>query len=75
MGVLIVADSGNHRMRAVDPRSGAAVTLAGCGAEGAANGDAAAASFSRPFGVAIDAQGGVLVAEYGNSCVRRVVRG
>ena len=73
-GHLLVADKYNHRIRAVDPRSGAVSTLAGSGAEGAANGDAAAASFNMPDGVAVDAQGGILVADTSNNRVRRIVR-
>ena len=73
-GHLLVTDSGNHRIRAVDPRSGAVSTLAGSGAEGAADGDAAAASFIWPSGVAVDAQGGVLVADTWNQRVRRIAR-
>ena len=74
-GHLLVADEGNHRIRAVDPRSGAVSTLTGSGADGGANdGDAAAASFNRPFGVAVDAQGGILVADTYNHRVRRIAR-
>ena len=73
-GHLLVADWGNNRIRAVDPCSGAVSTLAGSGAEGAADGDAAAASFHRPFGVAVDAQGGILVADAHNHRVRRIAR-
>ena len=73
-GHLLVADSGNHRIRAVDPRSGSVSTLAGSGAQGAADGDAAAASFYRPRGVAVDAQGGILVADSCNHRVRRIAR-
>ena len=71
-GHLLVADSFNHRIRAVDPRSGAVSMLAGSGAEGAAEGDAAAASFNLPCGVAMDAQGGILVADTRNNRVRLV---
>ena len=73
-GNLLVADSWNHRIRAVDPRSGAVSTLAGSGAWGADDGDAAAASFYRPRGIAVDAQGGFLVADTDNHRVRRIAR-
>ena len=73
-GHLLVADHYNNRIRAVDPRSGAVSTLAGSGAKGDDDGDAAAASFNWPSGVAVDAQGGVLVADYGNHRVRRIAR-
>ena len=73
-GNLLVADSGNHRIRAVDPRSGAVSTLAGSGAEGDDDDDAAAASFKGPRGVGVDAQGGILVADTDNHRVRRIAR-
>ena len=73
-GHLLVADEDNHRIRAVDPRSGFVSTLAGSRAEGAADGDAAAASFNGPRGVAADAKGGVLVTDTKNHRVRRIVR-
>ena len=73
-GHLLVADFVNNRIRAVNPRSGAVSTLAGSGAEGADDGDAAAASFTRPSGVAVDAQSGVLVADSFNHLVRRIAR-
>ena len=69
-GNLLVADSGNNRIRAIDPRSGAVSTVAGSGAVGAADGDAAAASFRFPDGIAVDALGGILVAD--TSSVRRI---
>ena len=73
-GHLLVTDQINNQIRAVDPRSGAVSTLAGSGADGAADGDAAAASFNWPRGVAVDAQGGVLVADSYNHRVRRIAR-
>ena len=73
-GHLLVTDSSNKRIRAVDPRSGAVSTLAGSGAEGAHDGDAAVARFSCPSGIAVDAQGGILVADIYNNRVRRIAR-
>ena len=73
-GHLLVADHSNHRIRAIDPRSGAVSTLAGSEAGGANDGEAAAASFYDPCSVAADARGGVLVADSYNNRVRRIVR-
>ena len=73
-GHLLVADQLNHRIRAVDPRSGAVSTLAGSGARGADDGDAAAASFKEPCGIAVDVQGGIIVADTTNNLVRRLTR-
>jgi len=69
-----VADVNNNRIRAVNPRSSAVSTLAGSWARGAADGDAAATSFNWPRGGALDAQGGVLVADTRNHLVRRITR-
>ena len=71
-GHLLVADSGNHRIRAVDPRSGAVSTLAGSGVEDSRDGDGVVARFSCPSGIAVDAQGGILVADTYH--VRRIAR-
>ena len=73
-GNVLVADTYNHQIRAVDPLSGTVSTLAGSGAAGADDGDAAAASFYRPCGVAVDAQGGILVADTRNHRARRIAR-
>ena len=69
-----MADVNSNRIRAVNPRPGAVSTLAGSWARGAADGDAAAASFNWPRGVALDVQGGVLVADTRNHLVRRIMR-
>ena len=69
---LLVADLGNHRIRAVDPRSGAVSTLAGSGVEDSRDGDGVVARFSCPSGIAVDAQGGILVADTYH--VRRIAR-
>ena len=73
-GNLLVSDTSNHRIRAVDSHSGAVSTLAGSGAKGSADGNVAAASFSRPEGVAVDAQGVILVSDTDNNRVRRIAR-
>ena len=73
-GHLLVASRGNHRISTIDPRSGVVAMLAGSGSEGSSDGDAAAASFNRPCGIAFDAQGGILVADADNHRVRRIVR-
>jgi len=51
-------------------------TLAGSpGSGGSANGQGSAASFSSPFGVAVDAQGNIYVADGNNHAVRKVTPG
>lgn len=62
-GNLYVADSGNHLIRKISP-NGVVSTLAGkAGESGGSDGAAAAARFSQPEGLAIDASGNLYVAE------------
>ena len=72
-GNVIVADAGNHCIRKVAP-DGTVSTLAGSREQedGFADGPAGDARFSRPSGVAIDAEGNVIVADAGNHCIRKL---
>jgi DNA-binding beta-propeller fold protein YncE len=71
-GALIVADTGNHCIRRVD-LDGSTRTLAGrCGEAGFADGPADDARFFSPFGVAVDDDGAVWVADTDNHLVRRI---
>ncbi len=69
-GALVVADRGNHRIRAV-ATDGSVKTLAGAGVPGFLDGPAATALFSSPSGVAVSL-GWVVVADRNNHRVRRV---
>jgi sugar lactone lactonase YvrE len=65
-GNLYVCDSGNQTIRKVSP-SGLVTTVAGlAGSEGASDGTGAAARFSTPSAIAIDANGTIYVADRGN---------
>lgn len=71
-GAIIVADTGNDRVRRVDP-GGTITTIAGAGAGLAGDGDpAVTARLTAPFSVAALPNGGVLVADTGNNRVRRI---
>ncbi len=72
-GNLYVADSGNHRVRRIDP-TGIITTVAGNGVGGYSGdgGLATAARIDNPFGVAADPEGNVYVADTGNHRVRVV---
>lgn len=68
---IYVSDAGDsHRIRAISP-AGEVSTVAGGGA-GFADGAGAAARFSTPSGLAIDATGTLYVADTGNNVIRRV---
>jgi len=75
-GRLFIADTDNHRIRAVDLTTGIIQTVAGNGDPGYAGdgGSALQASFHRPFGLGVDAVGDVYVADTFNNRVRRVVQ-
>lgn len=68
-GRLIVADTYNDRIRAIEP-DGQVHTVAGDGIPGAVDGSASAARFDTPCGVAVDAAGTIYVADTGNNAVR-----
>ncbi|MBI4854996.1 MAG: Ig-like domain-containing protein [Acidobacteria bacterium] len=73
MGNLLIADTGNNRVRRVDVR-GVITTIVGNGIVGA-NGDGALAinaSLNSPFGLTLDAQGNLFIADSGNNKIRQV---
>lgn len=69
--VLYVADAGNQKIRAIDLQVGTMSTLAGSGAPGGRDGDAAEASFDDPWELAL-ADGALYVADTGGATVRRI---
>jgi sugar lactone lactonase YvrE len=74
-GNLYVADSLNDTIRKVTP-AGFVSTLAGTpGVAGGADGSGAAATFSSPSGVAVDASGNIYVADSQNNTIRRITPG
>jgi hypothetical protein len=71
-GSLLLTDSGTSvRKIAVD---GTVRTLAGGAKEGFADGASAAAKFNGACGVALDAEGNILVADAGNRRIRKIGR-
>lgn len=70
-GVLYVADTSNHSIRKITP-AGAVTTLAGSGSPGSSDGSGSSASFSSPWGIAIDSAGNVFVADSQNHKIRKI---
>ena len=74
-GNVYIADYGNDRVRKVS-RGGTITTIAGTGAAGYSGdgGPATSAQLYAPWGVAVDGQGNVYIADYGNGRVRKVAK-
>lgn len=72
-GNLFFADSNNQRVRKVDT-SGIITTVAGNGTRGFAGDDgvATSAQLNFPYGVAIDGDGNLTIADYANNRIRMV---
>jgi trimeric autotransporter adhesin len=75
-GNLYIADTGNHRVRRVDPK-GMVSTIAGSGLIGFDGdaGEAVTLSLASPAGVAVDAAGTVYIADTGHNRIRAVAAG
>ncbi len=72
-GNLLIADSGNHTLRKLVVGSGVVTTLAGAaGMSGVADGASAAARFKSPYGLALDGQGNLYVADRDNHTIRQL---
>ena len=75
-GSVLIADSNNNRVRRVSP-AGVITTVAGTGVPGLSgdNGPATSAQLAFPVGLAVQADGGYLIADNDNSRIRRVSPG
>lgn len=70
-GNVYVADTNNHLIRRITP-AGEVSALAGfAGVLGTTDGTGSQARFNRPFGVVVDTNGNIYVADTGNNTIRR----
>jgi sugar lactone lactonase YvrE len=72
-GNVYVSDTFNNLIRKVAP-DGTTTTLAGDGDAGFLDGPGSSAQFQFPFGLAVDAQGNVYVADTSNNRIRKVIQ-
>ncbi|MBV8389996.1 MAG: hypothetical protein JO080_09380 [Mucilaginibacter sp.] len=70
-GNVYVADAGNNLIRKINSQ-GVVTTIAGSGSPGSQNGVGPAASFNGPFGIAVDADGNLYVADSNNNLIRKI---
>ena len=70
-GNIIVADTGNHRIRKISP-DGNVSTLAGSGEEGFVDGQGVQAEFNCPSGVAVDGKGNIWVSDTWNHRICKI---
>ena len=70
-GNVYVADTHNNMIRKVTP-AGVVTTVAGSTTPGHSDGTGAQASFFGPWNLALDAAGNLIVADTGNSMIRKV---
>ena len=72
-GTLFIADTGNHRIRSLTP-DGIIRTVAGTGEEGFSGdgGTGLEAAMAFPSAIAIDNEGSLLIADFGNHRIRRL---
>jgi sugar lactone lactonase YvrE len=74
-GVVYIADTGNHSIRAMTS-PGVITTLAGSvGQKGSADGTGSAANFAYPYGVATNNSGVIYIADSGNNTIRVATSG
>jgi hypothetical protein len=74
-GTLLIADSGNHRIRTINTADGTVGTLAGSGTSGSTDGALASATFNSPRGLCQSSSGIVYVVDTLAHTIRRIIGG
>lgn len=74
-GNIFVADRLNHRIRKIDIASGQVTTVAGAGTIGSRDGLAEEAQFNNPYGIDVDEDGAIIVADLNNNKIRLIENG
>eukprot|EP00798_Chlamydomonas_sp_ICE-L_P023878 gene23878-9450_t len=71
---IFVSDTGNNCIQKVDKKGRVSVFAGVCGAttQGTADGLGAEARFNTPFGIDVDQEGNLYVADSGNNCIRKI---
>lgn len=67
---VYIADSYNHRIKALNPATNEVTTLAGSGTPGFKDGIGTAAAFSEPAGLALGPGGQLFIADTNNNAIR-----
>lgn len=70
-GNLYIADVNNHRIRKVDTKLNIVTTIAGSG-KGYKDGDPLEAQFDQPWGVYLDKNEFLYIADQNNHCIRKL---
>lgn len=73
-GYVYITDNANNKIKRIDTL-GNVVTIAGTGTAGHLDGAALQAKFNNPVNLTADINGNILVADYGNNCIRHIING
>lgn len=71
-GFLYVADASNHRIRRIDTKHNVVTTIAGTGEKGYEDGEPLMAKFNTPWGIGIDKNDFIYIADSQNHCIRKL---
>jgi len=74
-GNVYVADTGNNTIRKITPAGVVSTPVGTPGTSGSADGTGPAATFSNPYGVAVDGSGNLYVTDTGNDTIRKITSG